>query len=427
MLAQAQLYARGKYRLELDIRSDGRPRTTNYQIVWYDPDARRNRYKSTGTSTLWEAEDALDRFYSLKERGITICPCCQRPLTQVEKYSVEQGITDYLVAKSDKSSFIEIRSRLSHFLDFLEARKLENLDCNAISEELITTFRKWSGEVPVIIGKPESGNTRDRSPSTTEATVRQLKAVVNFAFKKEQIQSPARFSPLSPKDVDRTPHFRASIEDLRNMFRYCLEPTTPTDWKREMTAKEIAHAKRQRLPLLRFLQISVATWCRPDAAHDFSTRRERDQWVKDAAALNLNPKGRVQTKKRRPTVPAPRQLIPLLAATDGPFVGVESVYQAYQKMVREIGIAEDRQSGLKLIRRSIAQLVRDRIGEHRWRQGQIMLGHTKASTSDIYALSKPAHLGLALRHTEAIIDEIESAVPGAFTGVAPETQPEKEP
>ncbi|MGC5254487.1 hypothetical protein, partial [Escherichia coli] len=64
MLAQAQLYARGKYRLERDIRSDGTPRTSNYQIVWYDPEARRNRYKSTGTSDLSEAEDALDRLYS---------------------------------------------------------------------------------------------------------------------------------------------------------------------------------------------------------------------------------------------------------------------------------------------------------------------------------------------------------------------------
>ena len=81
---------------------------------------------------------------------------------------------------------------------------------------------------------------------------------------------------------------------------------------------------------------------------------------------------------------------------------------------------------MKLIRRSISQLVRDRIGEHRWPQGQMMLGHTKTTTSDLYALQKPAHLGLALRHTEAIIDEIERAISGAFTGIAPERKPGKE-
>ena len=49
-----------------------------------------------------------------------------------------------------------------------------------------------------------------------------------------------------------------------------------------------------------------------------------------------------------------------------------------------------------------------------------MLGHHKPSTSDIYALYDPANLGRALAVTEAIIDEIEALVPGAFTGIAPE-------
>ena len=46
-----------------------------------------------------------------------------------------------------------------------------------------------------------------------------------------------------------------------------------------------------------------------------------------------------------------------------------------------------------------------------------MLGHRKASTSDLYAVFDPVNLGLALSVTEAIIDEIEALAPGAFTGV----------
>jgi hypothetical protein len=45
----------------------------------------------------------------------------------------------------------------------------------------------------------------------------------------------------------------------------------------------------------------------------------------------------------------------------------------------------------------------------------MMLGHRKASTSDIYALFDPLNLGLALSVTEAIMDEIEAVTPGAFT------------
>ena len=45
----------------------------------------------------------------------------------------------------------------------------------------------------------------------------------------------------------------------------------------------------------------------------------------------------------------------------------------------------------RLNRRSVSQLTRPRIGDERWRQGEIMLGHQKASTSGIYALFDPAN------------------------------------
>ena len=71
-------------------------------------------------------------------------------------------------------------------------------------------------------------------------------------------------------------------------------------------------------------------------------------------------------------------------------------------------------------RAKLEQSKRQRIGEERWTQGEMMLGHRKASTSDLYALFDPANLGVALAATTAIIDEIEALAPGAFTGVAPE-------
>ena len=180
--------------------------------------------------------------------------------------------------------------------------------------------------------------------------------------------------------------------------------------------------KLHRVALLRFLQISVATWCRPDAACDFSTDPKRGQWVSNARVIFLNPKGRVQTKKFRPSLPVPERFARLLDAhARGYWVGVASVRKAFEAMLNEMGLPRDRETGTKLIRRSVSQIARPRIGEERWRQGEIMLGHQKASTSDIYALFDPANLGLALAVTEQIIEEIETLTPGAFTGTTPDT------
>ena len=62
----------------------------------------------------------------------------------------------------------------------------------------------------------------------------------------------------------------------------------------------------------------------------------------------------------------------------------------------------------------MATLARKRIGEANWRQGEMMLGHVKASASDLYAIPSPANRGLALAATEAIIGEIEALTPGAY-------------
>ena len=91
----------------------------------------------------------------------------------------------------------------------------------------------------------------------------------------------------------------------------------------------------------------------------------------------------------------------------------------WRRMEAKLGLPGEGQSGMKLIRRSVSHHARPLIGERDWIQGEAMLGHRKPSTSDIYALPDPAHLGVALAATQAIIDEIEALAPGAFNAVAP--------
>ena len=280
--------------------------------------------------------------------------------------------------------------------------------CEDVDADWVDAFREWASEVPVKSSK--GAVLRDRAPGTIEASVRQLAAVINFAHGRKDTLYPAAFTAKSPDEVSRTPVYRADIKMLAAMFDYCVRPE-----RRDGDTDKVYDARiRQRESLLRFLQISVATWCRPDAAHDVSTDPKYSQWHASSQVLDLNPKGRPQTKKYRPILPIARQVAPLLNDVEGYFVKVDSVRRAFEGMQEFLKLPGDGESGLKLIRRSMAHLARQRLGERDWIEGQIMLGHRKPTTSDVYAPFDAGYLGRALEVTEAIISEISAICPGAF-------------
>lgn len=305
-----ELYARGKYRLGWDRRRDGSLRTPYLQIVWYDQAAGRNRSRSTGTESIGEAEAELDALYLKRERGQAVCGTCGQPLRAGARHLVTAAIADYLVARESRSSIGSIKPRLAHVTDYLVDTDRLATACEDVDEDWIDGFREWAMEVPIVSPK---GDSRERSPGTVEASVRQLAAVVNFAHGRKDTLFPAAFTAKAPAEVSRTPSYRADVKTLAAMFRYCVEPESkPGD-----TDKALVRRRRERVQLHRFLQISVATWARPDAAHDVSTDRKRDQWHSNARALNLNPRGRAQTKKHRPIVPIAQPVARLLDATIG--------------------------------------------------------------------------------------------------------------
>jgi hypothetical protein len=394
------LYARGKYRLEWDRRRDGTLRTPFLQIVWYDGAAGRNRSKSTGTADVATAEDELDKLYLQRERGQTICHACGQAVRGGSKHLVTTAIADYVLARAGKPSIDAIRARLGHINAYITAIGQEDLVCEAVDEDWIEGFREWAIEVPVP-GK--GGTVKPRAPSTVENSVRQLAAVINFAHERHDTTYPAAFSPKKPEEVNHTPTYRADIPTLAAMFRYALQRNVKT-----------GEPFASRRPLLKFLRISVATWCRPDAAHDFSTDPKRAQWLSNARVVNLNPKGRAQTRKYRPAVPVPEAIAWDLEEAAGYYVGVDSVKSAFESMLDHLKLPRGGETGMKLIRRSMATIGRKLLGEEHWVQGERMLGHHKASVSDIYALPEPGQLGRALAVTTDIINQIEALAPGAF-------------
>jgi hypothetical protein len=402
------LYTRGKYRLAYDRKADGTLRSPFIQIVWYDAAARRNRSRSTGTESIEQAENELDALYLKRERGQAVCATCGQTLRAGARHLVTDAIADYLIAREGRSSINSIRPRLAHVTAYVTATNQITTACEDVDDDWIERFRTWVAERPIV---STAGAERERSPGTIEASVRQLAAAINFAHSRKDTLFPAGFTAKAPEEVSRTPAYRADVKTLAAMFRYCIAP----DRAPEDTDKEIDRRIRERDQLLRFLRISVATWARPDAAHDVSTDRRRDQWHSNARALNLNYKGRTQTKKHRPIVPIGCRMAAILDGNGQAFyVSVASVKKSFAAMQAALGLPGDGESGMKLIRRSMAHLGRQRLGERDWVEGQIMLGHRRPSTSDTYAPFDSGYLGRALEVTDQIIEEIEKLTPGAF-------------
>ena len=224
---------------------------------------------------------------------------------------------------------------------------------------------------------------------------------------------PAQFKPIPTKELNRTPQRRLSIDELADAFRYATNPNYPT----------------KRLGLHRYLMLAVGTAARPDAVHEFSTAAARRQWNSARRIIALNPAGRRQTKKRRAVVVAPRQLAARIDEVQGHFVPFVSVKSAWETMIDKLGWPKDGDGGLKLIRRSIAQLLRDagtpRAWHPKWRkpskkvpseQIEVQLGHRAIdSVTDLYSAFDPDYQNEATMALEAIIDAIIERCPTAFS------------
>lgn len=131
--------------------------------------------------------------------------------------------------------------------------------------------------------------------------------------------------------------------------------------------------------------------------------------------FNTLPRGEVQTRKRRPIVPIARQAVPWLNITSGPIVDIVSIASSWTRMQDNLGLPGEGQAGPKLIRRSMSHIARGLVGQHNVPELSMFLGHRESSeTTDLYAPFDPDYLATVKHAIEAIIDELETLVPGAF-------------
>ena len=372
------LYQRGPFALH--------PRAgRHYEIIWYDWGRKRERSASAGTSDLEAARIAVDRLYLAEHGGGAACPTCGQAIDKGNQL-VASIIADYMTGPgSDRTSAVAIRARLAHVTTYIATLKDPAVRARHVDEQWIARFRTWLRERPYLAGK----TTKLRSPATVENSIVQLAAALTWA--REAIA----FKPIPLKDLTRSPSYRADIATLGIMFAYAM-------------------MKKRRKSLLAFLRVAVATWARPDAVMDASSDPKRGQWNSDARVFKLNPVGRRQTRKYRATVPIAESVAWLFDTADGPLVPEALSKATWRRMAADLGLPGNGASGMRLIRRSVSTIARKRLGEEHWIQGRIMLGHVQPTTSDIYAIADPSHLGRVLDVTARIIDEIEAITPGAF-------------
>jgi integrase len=173
----------------------------------------------------------------------------------------------------------------------------------------------------------------------------------------------------------------------------------------ELAALLTAAPEHLRLMLI----ILIGTACRPEAALELTGA----QLDFDDRLIDLNPRGRPQTKKFRPVVKMPEALARLLAnAPSGRLVTfrgrpVKKINKAWRAMREAAGL--DAEVNPYSIRHTVARWLRQN-GVPAW-EVAAQLGHKSRDyrTTELYAAFDPAYLDSAVRAIDLLFDRLRAS------------------
>ncbi|MEK9211567.1 hypothetical protein [Sphingomonas sp. 2378] len=412
MPSPEDLYRRGEFYLDRVRGKDGEVVSPNLYICWYDPVTGRMQRRSTRTADLRLAVEVLDRHYLAFHQ-----PAADDKVA----YTVHQAMTDYWTLHgAEQASADAIRARLklvNRFIDHEIAIGVlrEPVLPTVLDAEWLMRFRKWGTEIDPVTQRrrdPETRewtvSTRKRAKSTVEESIIQLKAALRFNVKRMEAVPELKHLPRAAVTPER--NFRLSLDQIAEMLDYTAEGDP-----------ELSPAHPARLmPLRRYLIGAICTLARPDALYDISVRPDRQQWHRDAGVLDLNPAGRIQTRKNRPALPVTSLLANWLEATDDRLVCHESVVEededrwvvqrpvadvkkAWSVMARRFGVPIG--FGPKLMRHSMATLIAQRGVSQQ--EIPLALGHVVLPPSTRrYVIFSPAYLSETRQGLEDIASEL---------------------
>ena len=340
--------------------------------TWFDPETRQTRRTSLGTTDFDEAKQRLTDWFILEQTRP------QKEATDLllaevfPRFYEQHGKT--LVSASD------VNRSLRDWLTFHgEATVAE-----ATTQEAQRNFRDWL--------------SKERGLSV--ATVRRVlivgKSALNWAWKRgEIVQVPyiALVTPPAPEPKGRP----LEIEEVVRLFKSSRESHVTV-----LMAFMLGTAARTGAILdLKLSQIDV-----------------------DKRLIFLNPPGRRQTNKYRPTVRLPSQLVAFVekrqeSGKDDPLVtyhgaAVKSVKTNWRKLVVEAGLEGNVQT--YSFRHTMARWMRMQ-GVPAW-EVAAQLGHKapEYSTTEIYAPFDPAYLSNAVGAIDRLLELISEQLDGELLG-----------
>ena len=317
---------------------------------WYDARARQTRYISLETAEVSEAERALTDWFIERHRPVRAQP---------SEVTVEQVLMNYYEGHAKNlASANQAEIAIGYLGDFFEG--------DMLAEATRQRQRDY-------IARRQAEGAAD---TTIERELSVLGAAVRRAYEEEEIDwLPALISFKAPRTKTRGCFL--SYEELVRAFDV-------------MIAEEETW-------LLMFAVVAISTAARPQASLDLTIF----QCDFDYGLVHLNPEGRAQTDKRRPTVPMTSTLRRYLEAVRDGGRGARVVQ--WGKAARAIGSPK---SGIRRLRMDAglpgdftAYSFRRTALRHLRRAGvaesnrHAFGGHSSHGVADRYAPYEPGYLG----------------------------------
>ena len=339
-----------------------------WQRTWLDAGTQQTRHSSLGTADFEEARKRLTDWYITnrkpvqeKPQNVLICDIMARYWAGHARHIASRQRT---------------RIALTYWMDFWQERTLA--DVRPIAEQ--EAFHHWL-------------LTKGMKPTTASRVLGAGRAAINRAWKRGEIDNPPFVQEIATaQDKQAAPPKGRTMEpaEVAKLF----EAST--------------HA-----PLHAFVVLLVATAARPSAVLEL-TLAQCD--VKNRL-IELNPQGRVQNKKYRPTLRMPESVVPLLqnlqecypptmhvvGRSDSPIASVKTSWDAARKRAW----LDDEVRPYSL-RHTMARWLRKQ-GVPAW-EVSAQLGHKQKGLgiTEIYAPHDPSYLSKSTKAIDSFFGLLRS-------------------
>jgi integrase len=345
-----------------------RPRSRMWYATWFDKRTRQTKRRSLGVEDIREAEVRLAEFVVRHSQPRNV---------EANEAALATVLLRYWHGHASKiASHVQARIALALWNEFWAEATISELSI-ARREE----FARWLKD-------------RGYKNAYVSRVLSVGRAAVNRAWKRQEITS-APFIIDEPDRSDEKAPYRLTRDEMRRLLA---------------TAREWPH-------LFVFCMIALNTLARPDAVLDLSPFQVdlEDRWI------DLNPRGRKQTKKYRPVVPITDTLLPFVTRRDvSRFVNwhgkpIKSIKKVFATMVRAAGLPSEITP--YSLRHTMAAELRRR-GVPMW-EVEGLLGHKAGGITETYARFDPDYLSKGSRAIDAYFADLGLTRPESNANCVP--------